>query len=62
MKRVALAEVMKVLEEELAGPLGYLKQLLDPFLQAYDFLTQTVKNIKEAWRLLTTGSESHIRL
>ncbi|KAI0217504.1 hypothetical protein LSAT2_030722 [Lamellibrachia satsuma] len=55
MKRVALAEVMKVVEEELAGPLGYLKQLLDPFLQAYDFITQTVKNIKEAWRLIVNG-------
>ena len=55
MKRVALAEVLKVLDEELAGPLGYLEQLLAPFLQAYDFITSTVKNIKKAWRLIVDG-------
>ena len=55
MKRAALAEIKKVLMEELAEPVVYLKQLLAPFLQAYDFFTQTVKNIKEAWRLLVSG-------
>ncbi|KAI0212799.1 hypothetical protein LSAT2_002241 [Lamellibrachia satsuma] len=58
MKRVALQAIKKVLEQELAGPIGYLKQLLEPFLQAYDFFTQTVKNIKEAWRLIRNGYQT----
>ena len=62
MKRVALQAIKKVLEEELAGPIGYLKQLLEPFLQAYDFFTQTVKNIKEAWRLIRNGCEFDAQL
>ena len=56
MQRVALTELKKILLEELAEPVVYLKQLLEPFLQAYDFFTQTVKNIKEAWQTIVSGS------
>ncbi|KAI0230511.1 hypothetical protein LSAT2_019151, partial [Lamellibrachia satsuma] len=55
MKSIALDEIKKVLEEELEEPLGYLRQLLEPFQQAYDVFTQTVKNIKEAWRVIKNG-------
>ena len=55
MKRAALAEIKKVLMEELAGPVVYLKQLLAPFLQAYDFFTSIVKNIKQAWSSIVSG-------
>ena len=55
MKSIALEEIKKVLEEELVEPLGYLRQLLEPFQQAYDVFTQTVKNIKEAWRVIKNG-------
>ena len=56
MQRVALTELKEILLEELAEPVVYLKQLLEPFQQAYDFFTQTVKNIKEAWQAIVSGS------
>ena len=34
----------------------YLKKLLAPFLHAYDFFMQTVKNIKQTWRTSVSGS------
>ena len=34
----------------------YLKKLLAPFLHAYDFFMQTVKNIKQTWRTNVSGS------
>ena len=60
MKTSALEEIKKVLEEELEEPLRLLKQLLEPFQQAYDFFIQTVKNIKEAWRVIRNGCESDV--
>ncbi|KAK2165039.1 hypothetical protein NP493_1368g00012 [Ridgeia piscesae] len=58
MKTSALEEIKKVLEEELEEPLRLLKQLLEPFQQAYDFFIQTVKNIKEAWRVIRNGYQT----
>jgi len=55
MKSAALEEIKQVLEEELEGPLGFLRQLLEPFQQANDFFVQTVKNVKEAWRVMRNG-------
>ena len=60
MKTSALEEIKKVLEEELEEPLRLLKQLLEPFQQAYDFFIQTVKNVKEAWRVIRNGCESDV--
>ena len=34
----------------------YLKNLLAPFLHAYDFFMQTVKNIKQTWHTSVSGS------
>ncbi|KAK2165104.1 hypothetical protein NP493_1383g00012 [Ridgeia piscesae] len=58
MKTLALEEIKKVLEEELEEPLRLLKQLLEPFQQAYDFFIQTVKNVKEAWRVIRNGYQT----
>ena len=65
MKRAALAEIKKVLLEELAEPVVSLKQLLAPFQHAYDIFTQMVKKIKEAWLGLVLGSvfnSGHLRV
>ena len=58
MKTSALAEIKKVLTEELDEPLRLLQQLLEPFQQAYDVFTQAVKNVKVGWRNINTGYES----
>ena len=50
------AEIKKVQMEEPAALLFYLKKLLAPFLHAYDFFMQTVKNIKQTWRTSVSGS------
>jgi len=55
MQRAALTEIKNVLLEELTEPAVYLKQLLEPFQQTYILFTQTVKNIKTAWRILVSG-------
>ena len=55
MKKDALTKILKVLEEELEGPVGHLRRLVSPFLEVYSFFKDTVKNIKEGWNLLVNG-------
>ena len=55
MKKLALNAIMKVVEEELEVPMKLLKQLLQPFVDAYNFFFKTINTIKEAWRLLLEG-------
>lgn len=55
MERTALQEIQQVLEEELDGPLAGLTQLLEPVEKDFDLFTQSIKNVKEAWRTLTNG-------
>ena len=55
MKKVALTELMAIVDEELQGPLQLLRTILSPFLSAYEFFKDTVKNVKEGWQLLVEG-------
>ena len=55
MKREALTEIKTILEEDLAEPINYLKQLLNPFQREQDLFMQLVKNVKEAWDSIVNG-------
>ena len=55
MKKDALFKIIKVLEEELEGPIGHLRRLIAPFIDAYTFFKDTIKNIKDGWTSLVTG-------
>lgn len=55
MKKAALFEIIKVVEEEMAGPFEHLQKLIAPFQEAYKFFTEAVNNVKESWNLLVYG-------
>ena len=57
MQISALSEISEVLVGELEEPLRFLEQIIEPFQQAYDVFKQTVKQIKEAWRVIRNGYE-----
>ena len=38
--------------EEAMEPFEHLRRLLDPFILTYQFITETITNMKEAWRNL----------
>ena len=56
MKKNALDKIIKVLEQELVGPIEDLRRLLVPFTEANTLFKDTVKNIKDGWITLVHGS------
>lgn len=56
MKKEALREVWKILQEDLLqGPIEHIKRFLDPFFQTYSFFNELIGNIKEGWKMLMEG-------
>ena len=52
MKVQALEEIWNYVVGEIFEPFDNLQRLLEPFVRIYEFITETVTNIKEAWAFL----------
>lgn len=51
-----LKEIWQKIKAEFeSGPMEVVREVLVPFQTTYDFFIKTVKNIKEAWVLITNG-------